>query len=218
MDLRWKHPFTAIVAGPSGSGKSHFVARFIKHIDEMCGDTRFEKVYWHHSPGLRPLGDSSGGKVQYREGLPNMEDFEGNAPNLIIVDDMMRESDGSVVDLFTKGSHHKNISVFFITQNLFHQGRGQRDISLNAHYIVCFKNPRDRAQIRHLARQVYPEESRFIEEAYADATRTPHGYLVLDLKQSTPDEARVRTSIFPDDPTKYVYIPATDTTRKRRKR
>jgi hypothetical protein len=27
-----------------------------------------------------------------------------------------------VCDLFTKGSHHRNISVVLITQNLFHQG------------------------------------------------------------------------------------------------
>jgi len=65
----------------------------------------------------------------------------------------MREtSDNAVIDLFSKGSHHKNLSVIFITQNLFHQYRGMQDISLNSNYIVVFKNPRDRAQIQHLVR------------------------------------------------------------------
>lgn len=202
MDLRWKHPFTAIVAGPSGSGKSCFVTRFIEELNEMC-DTRFANIYWYQPHVNNGITD---GKIQYRSGLPDQEEFDGNSPpNLIVVDDMMRETDGSVVDLFTKGSHHRNLSVFFITQNLFHQGRGQRDISLNAHYIVCFKNPRDRAQIKHLARQVYPENSKFIEEAYADATQTAHGYLLLDLKQSTLDHLRVRTCVFPSDPHHYVY-------------
>src|SRR5436190_15921849 len=207
MNLKWKHPFSAIVAGPSGSGKSHFVTRFIINSQYMC-DTEFENIYWHHGSGVQPaLSDA---RIQFKTGLPDMNDFDASAagPNLIIIDDMMRETDANVVDLFTKGSHHRNLSVFFITQNLFHQGRGQRDISLNAHYIICFKNPRDRAQIRHLARQVFPDETRFIEEAYADATRTPHGYLLLDLKQSTPDELRVRARVFPDDsPYNYVYQP-----------
>jgi hypothetical protein len=136
-----------------------------------------------------------------------MSDFDGSEPSLIIIDDLMRESDNRVVDLFTKGCHHRNISVFFITQNLFHQGRGQRDISLNAHYLVCFKNPRDKAQIRHLAQQVFPENPKFIKEAYIDATKTPHGYLLLDMKQSTPDEIRFRTNIFLDDSHNYVYVP-----------
>jgi len=208
MDLRWKHPFSAIVAGPSGSGKSSFVTRFITYSQSMC-DTDFKIIQWHNGSGVQPSPPVNDVRIQYKTGLPNMDDFDGNNdPKLIIIDDMMRESDGNVVDLFTKGSHHRNLSVFFITQNLFHQGRGQRDISLNAHYIICFKNPRDRTQIRHLARQVYPDDSRFIEEAYADATRTPHGYLLLDLKQSTPDELRVRARVFPDDsPYNYVYQP-----------
>lgn len=203
MDSRWKHPFSAIVAGPSGCGKSHFVMRFIDNIKEMC-DAQFDNIYWHYSEWQPAYNVNN---VIFKEGIPNMDEFNGSKPNLIIIDDLMRESDGRVVDLFTKGCHHRNISVFFITQNLFHQGKGQRDISLNAHYIVCFKNPRDKAQIRHLAQQVYPENTKFIQEAYNDATQQAHGYLLLDMKQSTPDEMRFRTLIFPSDDYNYVYIP-----------
>ena len=119
----------------------------------------------------------------------------------------MRESNDKVVDLFTKGCHHKNISVFFITQNLFHQGKGQRDISLNAHYIIYFKNPRDRAQIQHLARQMCPENPKFLQEAYNDATAVAHGYLLIDLKQSTEENFRFRTNIFQSDGYQHVYVP-----------
>ena len=203
MDAQWKHPFSAIIAGPSGCGKSHFVTTFIEYIDKMC-DVVFDNIFWHYAEWQ--LGNVME-RVTFKEGLPNMSDYDGSKPNLIIIDDMMHESDSRVVDLFTKGCHHRNISVFFITQNLFHQGRGQRDISLNAHYIVCFKNPRDKAQIRHLAQQVFPENPKFIQEAYSDATQTPHGYLLLDMKQSTPDEIRFRTMIFPNDPHNYVYVP-----------
>jgi len=206
MDLAWKHPFTAVVAGPTGSGKSRFVARFIEHADRMC-DTRFGRITWHYGSGGGTDGGGGTSKVRYVAGLPDLDDYDGSEPALIVVDDMMREADSRVSDLFTKGSHHRNTSVFFITQNLFHQGKGQRDISLNAHYIVYFKNPRDRAQIKHLARQAYPENPRFLEEAYNDATREPHGYLLIDLKQSTPDEMRVRSAVFPDDPVNYVYLP-----------
>lgn len=174
----------------------------------MC-DNEFENIYWHHPTGITyPDDEVRNTNIIYKEGLPDMTDFDGTKPNLVVVDDMMRETDSNVVDLFTKGSHHRNLSVFFITQNLFHQGKGQRDISLNAHYIVLFKNPRDRAQIKHLARQVYPQDPKFVEEAYEDATRPAHGYLLLDLKQSTPDEMRLQTSVLPDEDTyQYVYQP-----------
>lgn len=172
----------------------------------MC-DVEFSRIIWYYAE-WQPLytGEHN---VEFHEGLPDPADYANDdRSKLIILDDLMRESsNNTIVDLFTRGSHHKNLSVFFITQNLFHQGHGQRDISLNANYIVVFKNPRDRAQIRHLARQVYPENSRFLQEAFHDATSQPHGYLLLDLKQSTPENCRFRTCIFPSDQFCYVYIP-----------
>lgn len=150
----------------------------------------------------------NGKEIEFREGLPNPEDYstDPSTRKLIIIDDLMREAtNNTIVDLFTKGSHHKNLSVIFITQNVFH--KGQRDISLNTNYIVLFKNPRDRAQIQHLARQVYPEDSKFLQEAYQDATLKPFSYLLIDLKQSTPDEFRFRSCIFPDDEYQCIYLP-----------
>lgn len=171
-------------------------------------DTEFARILFYYSEWQDGYSDY-GKNIEFLEGLPQNSDIAGDRrPKLLIIDDLMRESsNGEIVDLFTKGSHHKNISVIFITQNIFHQGRGQRDISLNTNYIVAFKNPRDRAQISHLARQIYPEDPKFLQEAYHDATARPHGYLLLDLKQSTPDNCRFRACIFPDDAYNFVYVP-----------
>lgn len=202
MDITWKHPFAAIVAGPSGCGKTQFVLKFISSLQKMS-DVQFHEIIWHYAE-WQPWY-SSYPFIKFQEGVPKTE-YVNNYPRLIIIDDLMQESDKKVVDMFTKGCHHKNMSVFFITQNLFHQGKGQRDISLNAHYIVYFKNPRDKAQILHLARQISPEDPKFLQETYNDATSRPHGYLLMDLKQATPEEYRFRTSIFPSDEYHYVYV------------
>jgi len=51
--------------------------------------------------------------------------------NLIIFDDLMSEciNSNTIMNLFTVGSHHKNTSVFFITQNIFSKGKFARDIT-----------------------------------------------------------------------------------------
>lgn len=67
-----------------------------------------------------------------------MEEFYGNQPIFEIINNMMSEADTYVMDFFTKGCHHRNVSMLFIMQNLFHQVRGKRDISLNAHRIIYF--------------------------------------------------------------------------------
>jgi hypothetical protein len=130
------------------------------------------------------------------------EDFknEGGRPTLIMLDDLLTEVySKQVYTLFTKGCHHRNISVLLITQNLFHQGTYCRDISLTTKYLVLLKNTRDKQQFTHLARQVYPENSQSLHEAYLDATDKAHGYLMLDFVQDTDDKLRYRTRIFPDE-------------------
>ena len=73
--------------------------------------------------------------------------------------------------------------------------------------MVLFKNPRDATQMSHLARQMYPGRAKFVQEAFKDATRLPYGYLLVDLKQDTPEDMSLRTAIFPDDDVQYVYLP-----------
>lgn len=197
------HPFTCIVAGPSGCGKSNFVTSFLKFSEQLC-NAEFKSITWCYDE-MQPLYNLS--NVNYIQGIPDLAMFDGKQPQLLIIDDLMREADGRIVDIFTKGSHHRNLSVFYITQNLFHQGKGQRDISLNSSYIVYFKNPRDRTQIRYLARQVSPDNPKFVEEAYKDVTREAHGYLMVDLKQNTEDQYRFKTKIFPNDYHCLVYVP-----------
>ena len=54
---------------------------------------------------------------------------------------------------------------------------------------------------------MYPGNSKYMLEAYKDATSAPHGHLLLDLKQSTPYNLRLRTNIFPCNLQQVVYLP-----------
>ena len=121
--------------------------------------------------------------------------------------DLMAETDSRVTNLFTKKSHHSDTSVIYLVQNLFSKNKESRTISLNAQYMIVFKNPRDSSQLANLARQMYPGRGAFVQEAFADATASPYGYLLIDLKQNTPDDMRLRTSVLPDDAHQWVYVP-----------
>jgi len=112
------------------------------------------------SSGAIPYQQLAGKEhVRFHEGVPADFNNGGEKPCLIILADVLNDAySKDVCDLFTKGSHHRYISVILITQNLFHQGKYCRGISLNAEYIVL-KNVRDREQFSHLARQVLPQDS-----------------------------------------------------------
>jgi hypothetical protein len=126
---------------------------------------------------------------------------------LITLDDLLTEVySEDVCVLFTRGSHHRNISVILITQNLFHQGRNCRAISLNAKYLVLFKNVRDKRQFSYLANQVLPEDSSGLFKAYLEATKRVHGYLLLDLTQDSEERNRFRTNVIPHEYPPIIYV------------
>ena len=64
-----------------------------------------------------------------------------------------------------------------------------------------FKNPRDKTQIVHLARQVYPENISSFHKTFLDDCNDPHSYLFLDFTQSVNSVLRCRPKIFPGENT-----------------
>ena len=84
-------------------------------------------------------------KVDFVPGLDGLGEKDGNDPLLVVVDDLMDEMDKRVLDMFTKKSHHQNTSIILIVQNLFVNNKFFRTVSLNAHYLVVFENPRDKS-------------------------------------------------------------------------
>ena len=189
-DTRLKSPFTAIISGPTGSGKTQLVKRLIARRRDLCTEPPEEIIYCY---GAWQDDFANITDARFHEGLI---DFDADLPTdgrprWLIIDDLMAEmSEGNETEkLFTKHSHHKNVSVFVITQNFFQ--KGFRTLTLNAHYLFLFKNPRDASQIASLARQLYPNNSRFLVESYADATKVPHSYLTVDLTQGADERLRV---------------------------
>ena len=114
----------------------------------------------------------------------------------------------SISDLFTKGVHNNYLSVFVLTQNLYQQGKFSRTISLNASYIICFNNPRDKEQLIYLGRQMLgsKDSAKVFQEIVKDCFENkPHGYILLDFKQKTPHILRIRTNILPEEYPSIAY-------------
>ena len=211
FDPRLIHPFPCIVAGPTGSGKTVFVKTLLSGREQFI-DGPPEYILWCYGE-FQPMFAElqlQFPSIEFHEGLPKdvKDKLDSRKRNMIVIDDLMTElgDDKRVTHLFSKGSHHRNCSVLFLTQNLFHKGKENRNFSLNAHYIVLFKSPRDSSAVRNLAQQMYPGKHKFVLEAYADATAKPFGYLLIDLKQTTPDQLRLRANIF--EPCVDVYVPS----------
>ena len=174
---------------------------------------RIVLFYGRHQPDLFCSLAQEIPCIEFYEGLPtNIEVmFDRSKRNICITNDLMQSASGNqlVEDLFTDG-RHLNLSVIFVSQNLFCTRKKYRTISLNSTYVVVFKNPREQSQIFHLACQIFPSKPKFSQAAYEEETKDPYRYLFLDFHPNSPEFARVRGNIFPyeqlEDP-RCIYFP-----------
>ena len=86
MDPRWQHPFTCIVAGPTGCGKTTFVARLLRNASAMI-DPPPERVTWYYSEWQKAyenLADIP--NMRLEEGLPTS--FDNGKRGLVVLDDL----------------------------------------------------------------------------------------------------------------------------------
>jgi len=209
--IKFSHPTTIMIAGPTFSGKTTFVKRLL-HEDMI--EPAPERIIWIY----KEKGDESE-FARLKQEFPQVEflseidigrinSLDARENNLVILDDVMSEAGDSkeVAKIFTQGAHHRNMTVIFLVQNVFQQAKQMRTISLNTHFLVLYKNPRDQSQIRVLSNQMFPGKKNFLVDAYSDATNTPHSYLLIDLHPETPEQFRVRTNIFPGEDS-TVYVP-----------
>ena len=203
-----------MVAGPTGSGKTQWVYRLLQNIEGMYVQNPPTKVLFCYSvyQTLFDQIESSIPNVTLHQGLPSQEDIEEFADGqhgLIILDDLQdRVVDSKEMELlFTQGCHHRRLSVIFIVQNLYGQGKSARTIALNSWYLVLLKSIRGSSQIKHLNSQLFPHKGSLLLQAYEDSVKRPFGYIVIDLSPRADDSYRLRTSIFPgEDPVIYQNV------------
>ena len=103
-----------------------------------------------------------------------------------MLDDLLEEraNEKPVLDLFSKQSHHRNISVIFLCQDLFRPNKFAKTISRNAHYIVAL--------------QAFPSDWSHVMNIVRECTQRPFGYLMLDLHPASDDRYRLFTNVLPE--------------------
>lgn len=199
FDVRLKTPFRAIIAGPSECGKTTFVFNILRDQYNTIDVPTQNVIYFynHWQPGFTHM-QRENQVAEWVNAMPTVEllkekteaykDAEGS---IVVIDDFMQQINGDIQDLFTVLCHSLRISVFLLTQNVFPPNKSFRTISLNSNYIVMFKNPRDSSQITRFAGQVSPGNSKWVVDAYRDATKRGYSYIMFNMHQTTDNRVKV---------------------------
>lgn len=214
--IRFHHPFTMIVSGSTGSGKSEWVQKFFENFHMIVADSPSNVlpisliIYCYGELNQNITKMQNSGKIGdgstrliVHNGLPTNEliraySIQTNGHLMVVLDDLMVGIEQEFLDsIFTKGSHNWGVSVILITQHLF--AKELKIARNNSHYLILMRNPAGALQIRTLACHLFPTRVSYFLESYADATSKNFGYLLIDMHPLTLDFLRLRTNIYPDD-------------------
>ncbi|CAH3180055.1 unnamed protein product, partial [Porites lobata] len=137
--------------------------------------------------------------IEFVKGIPRALEqdsyFDVNKRNLIVFDDQMIDAskDKRIVNLFTRGSHHRNLSVIYIVQNLFHQGKAMQEIQGNMDDVLSRNDLRDDEK----AKRYFQLQNRYLafKEQLNTSTR-PEEIIstVPDLTSRTQDSSTATTA------------------------
>ena len=210
-------PFTSILVGCSGSGKTTFYINLLLNWDKIF-DVPIGKliiVYGFYQKVYESLKDAFGEKCVLAQDLCEemLENENTDECVVLVLDDVAhRLCDNEVlVQAFIGGSHHNNLVCLFVTQNLFaSRSANYLTIQRNAKFLFLFQLPRDKSSISVLGRQLFPDKNggQILSQAYTYAlddyaVQNPdgksYGYLMVDCQVSCPDHLRLRTGLLPTE-------------------
>ena len=214
FDLRIRNPSTCLITGPTQSGKTTFIVNLFKNGTEIFQNTKcMQNVLFYYNQWQSLYDELKDLNVKFFNHIPTKEDviamcdpFKENGGSIMVIDDFMNDISDDIGYMFTVMSHHYNVTIFLLTQNLFPKNKHFRNISINSTYIAIFKNPRDSSQLSLFARQYQPGKSKFLINVYKEATKNPYSYLFFDHHQKTPDSLRIRSNIMRENDPVTVWV------------
>jgi hypothetical protein len=198
-------PFTMILCGATGSGKTQWLMKFLKNYSDIIEPPPNKILYCYGEMNESIINLKNKG-IETFNGMPDQEMLQAQQkPLLLILDDLMLNVNSDFLDLlFTRGSHNWNVSVIFVTQSLY--GRNIKTARANAHYLVLMRNPSAQLHVRTTGSQLFPRRLNYFMKSYNDATKQPYSYLLINMHPNATENLRLTSNIFPGEETS-IYLP-----------
>ena len=116
----FKSPFTAIISGASGTGKTEWIKKLLKYKEPLIDPkpTHVLYCYGEINPYIIKLKHDG---IELFNGIPTKADILQRPSGLLnILDDLIKDIDPKFLEiLYTRGSHNWKISVITVTLLMF---------------------------------------------------------------------------------------------------
>ena len=208
------------IVGPSQSGKTYWVFKLIKYLEDVVVPMPNTILYLHGTEYQDIFGEmkeevekkKKNGKnikiefIECDKSIPGVREIvERYGENvLLILDDLMFVASGDKENLMKlneyamKDCHHQNISLVFISQDMMYGNEKFRQLRSNSLYQVLFNNIGDSRNLFSVFfNRKFPKS--YFTQLIKEAFKNSYDYLVFDNDPKNFENTRIRTGIFPDE-------------------
>ena len=204
MPIKFLANHNCIIFGMSGAGKTRFILDVIKN---KLVHPFPEKIYYMFSVSqkfMETWNSTETTQITFIKGL-DFEQMDTSEPSMLVIDDLILSTNAQVAEMFILGSHHKRISIFYLTQSLFHNDNIYRTMSNNSHYMVLFYSLRNTRQLNTLARQIFAgKDLKRALNAYKRASENNRGFILFSFSPLLPQELAILTDYWSAYPSVYL--------------
>ena len=212
-DIAITLPARILVAGMSGSGKSTWILKLLKHRARVLSEPLSAVYYCFPEHSTSPKDEQF--RSELRKAVPNINFVIGvpdfariaflPAAKLVILDDLISSllDDEKLFNVVTTVSRHSDVSLIITTQNLYLGGKYSVSLVRNCSEKVFFYDKADRRWLATFSRQMLPQYPNFLPNCMSwlqhNEKNSYDRYLVVDNnpKSTLPESMLVRTRIFP---------------------
>lgn len=218
----FSHPTQIIISGPTKAGKTTLTTQILCNREKMFPEPGLREIYWFYTmeSSTERIRDQLLG-VNFIQGHPTLhklESMDASVPKLVVLDDMQDMTDKKstfeeLKKLFTAVSHHCNMSVIFIVQDIY-VNKNMTRLANQAENLLAMCNGASAYQLPKLSNKLFgPGHEPFIRWAMSDVrSHSSHGYLLLSTGADVPECYKVRSKILPSDQNTFYVKKGTEKT------
>lgn len=208
-DFRFPKGTTHLMVGPSASGKTFRTCQILRLKDSIIQNGyQIKNIIFCYAAWQPIYEDLKIDNIVSKwvnkmptneEYIKLVKDYKNKGGSIVVIDDFMSEISKDLDEIVRVTSRHYNTITFILFQSLFPPHKLARQISLNVKFLHIHKNPRENAQINFLARQIMPDNYKWIADVFHEVTQTPYSCLLIDLTQERESYLRFRSNYLPSE-------------------
>jgi len=187
--ITFHHPSNILVVGPSGSGKTTCV---LEIVQKRILHPFPEKIYFLYNIKQDFMLEYP--QIKFVQGLNLDVIGTDKSKKLLIIDDLMLQTNKELGEQFIVRTRHLNCTTIFLTHELYRNHEMHRLISNNTHYFIILGNRRQAADVRRIGRQLELPER--LIQGYKYALSKPFGHVCISIHTSSKEQLTIVSDIF----------------------